>query len=57
MERADDMALAKVGRKIKRTGKSAVQFKFTATFEYIDVECTGAWCVAKLCVCADCSKF
>jgi thiol-disulfide isomerase/thioredoxin len=37
------MALAKVGRKIKRTGKAAVQFKFTATFEYIDLECTGSW--------------
>lgn len=33
----------RVARKIKRTGKSASQFKFTSTFEYIDMECIGTW--------------
>ena len=37
------MSLAKAGRKLKRSGKTAVQFKFTSTFEYIDLECIGSW--------------
>ncbi|XP_019856658.1 PREDICTED: EH domain-binding protein 1-like protein 1 isoform X2 [Amphimedon queenslandica] len=30
-------------RKVKRAGKSATQFRFTSTFEYIDLTCNGTW--------------
>ncbi|XP_064391177.1 uncharacterized protein LOC135339010 isoform X2 [Halichondria panicea] len=37
------MSLGKVARKLKRVGKTAVQFRFTSTFEYIDLSVKGSW--------------
>ena len=37
------MSLAKATRKIKRAGKTAVQFRITSTFEFIELECKGTW--------------
>jgi hypothetical protein len=35
-------------RKVKRAGKTAVQFRFNSTFEYIDLTCNGTWRPEKL---------
>lgn len=37
------MSLAKASRKLKRLGKTAVQFRISSTFEFIDLECKGTW--------------
>ena len=39
------MSLGKVARKLRRTGKTAYQFRFTSTFEYIELGCNGTWWV------------